>query len=69
MEELVCPEFYVDEWKAAGSKTSADLDNAQFPVAADDGVCRLVKSEGDLLWCRCGQIFWRLEAQRVPVAR
>lgn len=75
MWELVCPEFYVDEWQREGARYTEE-DNDEYPFAADDGVCRIEETvtndgtdEGTLFRCRCGMLFSKVEAQRVPVRR
>lgn len=67
MEELVCPEFYVEDWETEGRKRRGD--HEEFPNAADDGICCLESydEETKLFTCKCGQIFLREEAKKVNV--
>ncbi len=74
MSELVCPNFYADEWRKLGRPCSQIATCAEFPIAADDGVCRVMKTKRDedgglLLVCRCGIEFSQEQAQRIEVAR
>lgn len=69
MSELVCPDFYVDEWVKEGRYSSVDPGNVKFPLAPDDGMCRVVDHDPvlDVFTCRCGRTFGRFEAEHVPV--
>lgn len=69
--ELVCPDFYVDEWERLGRPRSKEDPGTEFAVAADDGVCRVMKTErdasgGTVLVCRCGMWFSAADAKQVP---
>lgn len=67
MFELVCPHFDVEKWEREGSKRTVDESSEFFD--AYDGICRLIKYENGALHCRCGEIFLRKEAKKVPVRR
>lgn len=69
--EIVCPEFYVDTWAAEGRKRT-DVAGSEFHNAADDGVCRLIKSERDefggvWLVCRCSMKFKPADGKQVEL--
>ena len=72
MFELVCPAFYIDTWHIEGRRFSA-IDNdpkVEFKSAADDGVCRLLRTErgefgGTVYVCRCGMKFKAADAKRI----
>lgn len=70
--EIVCPEFYVDEWEVEGRKRTFLPEFPEFPNAADDGVCRLKSCDRgtDGVWrfnCRCGRRFELSEAKTLKV--
>jgi hypothetical protein len=72
MNEIVCPDFYVDEWRKLGRPGSKD--DGEFYFAADDGLCRLMKSErdefgGTVLICRCGIKFKPADGQHVEIRK
>jgi hypothetical protein len=73
ISEIVCPEFYVDEWlKMTPQYTEAK--GTEFELSADDGVCRLLKSErdefgGTVLICRCGMRFKPVDGKHVELAK
>lgn len=77
IRELVCPEFYVDTWASEGHLRTED-EGGEFRIAADDGVCRLMKSElaedavhesGRSFICRCGVRFLEHEGKTVVLWR
>lgn len=68
--ELVCPEFYVDEWLREGRCFTYAVDT-EFEYAADDGVCRIKETTRDdfgvLFICRCGVKFRAADAKQIEV--
>ncbi len=57
-EEIVCPMFNADKWRAEGRLHSEDKASEEFPIAADDGSHRLMRTKTTpgrcFLVCRCG---------------
>ena len=73
--ELVCPQFYVEEWEREGRRftelTVVRDKPVEFQRAADDGVCRLLWTErsdsGPTFVCRCGVKFKAADAKQVEL--
>lgn len=70
ISELVCPNFYVDRWRDEG-RSHTRAAGEEFEDAADDGVCRVRKTERDehgiTFICRCGMRFKAADAKHVEV--
>lgn len=71
MYEIVCPGFYIDSWEREG-RLFTDVPGIEFERAADDGVCRLLKSErGEHdsveFVCRCGRRFKAADGKQIEL--
>lgn len=71
ISEIVCPNFYGEQWLEEGRRFT-EIPNIEFERAADDGVCRVLKSILDengvtLLVCRCGIKFKPSDGKLVAV--
>jgi hypothetical protein len=69
--EIVCPEFYVEQWRSEGGRLT-EAPGTQFELSADDGVCRLLKTLRDehgstIFVCRCGMQFTAADGKHVEV--
>lgn len=73
--ELVCPEFYIDTWEKEGRKyTTINDAKVEFHKAADDGTCRLMRTQRVIeevpqlyFVCRCGRTFKSQDAKHLEV--